>query len=88
MKPKKFYLVSLGCSKNTVDSERVAKLLEERFIPTKNPEEADLILVNTCGFIQPAKEESIETILELSEYKKKAPNWLRSGVSSNATWRN
>ena len=79
MKPKKFYLVSLGCSKNTVDSERVAKLLEERFIPTNNPEEADLILVNTCGFIQPAKEESIETILELSEYKKKGAKLVAFG---------
>jgi len=62
--------VSLGCSKNTVDSERVLKLLEEKFQPTDNPEEADLILINTCGFIDPAKEESINTIFELLPYKK------------------
>ena len=71
MKKPKVYLVSLGCSKNTVDSERVLKLLEEKYQPTTNPEEADLILVNTCGFITPAKEESIETILELADIKKK-----------------
>ena len=70
MQKPKVYLVSLGCSKNTVDSERVLKLLEERYEPTTDPREADLILVNTCGFITPAKEESIETILELSEVKK------------------
>jgi ribosomal protein S12 methylthiotransferase len=70
MARKKVYLVSLGCSKNTVDSERVLKLLEEKYEPTANPEEADLILVNTCGFIEPAKEESINTIFELLPYKK------------------
>ncbi len=67
---KKFFLASLGCSKNTVDSERVAALLSEGFAPTNNPREADLILVNTCGFIDPAKEESIEAVLELSDLKK------------------
>ena len=69
--PKKFFLLSLGCSKNTVDSERVIRLLEEKYEPTNDPKEADLILVNTCGFIQPAKEESIEAILELADLKKK-----------------
>ncbi len=64
------YLVSLGCSKNTVDSERVLKLLEEKYKPTTDPSEADLILVNTCGFIRPAVEESINTILQLADYKK------------------
>jgi ribosomal protein S12 methylthiotransferase len=71
MKKPKVFLVSLGCSKNTVDSERVLKLLEEKYKPTADPREADLILVNTCGFITPAKEESIETILDLAEVKKK-----------------
>jgi ribosomal protein S12 methylthiotransferase len=71
MEKPKAYLVSLGCAKNTVDSERVLGLLKERYQLTDNPAEADLILVNTCGFITPAKEESIETILELADYKKK-----------------
>ncbi|HIQ26804.1 MAG TPA: 30S ribosomal protein S12 methylthiotransferase RimO, partial [Aquifex aeolicus] len=71
MGKSKVFLVSLGCAKNTVDSERVLGLLKERCSLTSDPSEAELILVNTCGFITPAKEESIETILELSEYKKK-----------------
>ena len=71
MAKPKVYLVSLGCSKNTVDSERVLKLLEEKYEPTADPSEADLLLVNTCGFITPAKEESIETILQLADVKKK-----------------
>ncbi|NPB05438.1 MAG: 30S ribosomal protein S12 methylthiotransferase RimO [Aquificae bacterium] len=71
MERKKFYLVSLGCAKNTVDSERVAKLLSQKFEPTNDPTEADLILVNTCAFIDPAKEESIETIIDLSRVKKR-----------------
>ena len=71
MNKPKVYLVSLGCAKNTVDSERVLKLLEEKYEPTTDPSEADLLLVNTCGFITPAKEESIETILQLADIKKK-----------------
>ena len=70
-KPKKYHLVSLGCPKNLVDSEVFAEILDENFYsPTDNPEEAELILVNTCGFIADAKEESINTILEMAEYKK------------------
>ncbi len=76
---KKFYLLSLGCSKNTVDSERVARLLEEKYQPTTDPREADLLLVNTCGFIEPAKEESIETILELAQLKKKDAKLIAFG---------
>ena len=60
----------MGCSKNTVDSERVLKLLEEKYEITTEPERADLILINTCGFIEPAKEESINTIFDLLPYKK------------------
>ncbi len=78
-KKGKFYLVSLGCSKNTVDSERVAKLLENKYEPTSDPSEADLILVNTCGFIEPAKEESIDIILELARYKKKGAKLVAFG---------
>ncbi len=77
-KPKAF-LVSLGCAKNTVDSERVLGLLKEKYELTDDPSEAELILVNTCGFITPAKEESIETILELSEYKKKGAKLIIFG---------
>ena len=66
----KLYFVSLGCDKNLVDSEKMLALLAAKKIEiTDKPESADIIIVNTCGFIQDAKEESIETILELAEYK-------------------
>ncbi|MCL2101651.1 MAG: 30S ribosomal protein S12 methylthiotransferase RimO [Fibromonadales bacterium] len=68
---KKFYSVSLGCAKNQVDSERAAaELLAADFKIAKNPKESDVILINTCGFIEAAKEESIEAILSLLKNKK------------------
>lgn len=64
-------LVSLGCSKNRVDSEYIlAELKNAGFEITPDPQEAEVILVNTCGFITPAKEESIQAILEMAAYKK------------------
>lgn len=71
---KKLYLASLGCVKNLIDSEVMLGKLKDEYTLTQNPDEADLIIVNTCGFIQSAKEESIETILELAQHKK--PNAL------------
>ena len=63
--------VSLGCNKNRVDTETALGLLAERgFRIVQDPAEADILLVNTCGFIDPAKEESINTILEMAEYKQ------------------
>lgn len=63
--------VSLGCNKNRVDTETALGLLKEKgFRFTEYPEEADILLVNTCGFISSAKEESINTILDMAEYKK------------------
>ena len=63
--------VSLGCNKNRVDTETALGLLKEKgFVITSDPAEADILLVNTCGFIASAKEESINTILDLAEYKK------------------
>ena len=65
------HLVSLGCAKNLVDSERIlGRLADGGAIVGAPAEEADIIIVNTCGFIAPAKQESIETILELAEHKK------------------
>lgn len=67
----KIYIETLGCSKNQVDSEIMIGILEEKkFYFTESPEDADAIIVNTCGFIDAAKEESINTILELLENKK------------------
>jgi ribosomal protein S12 methylthiotransferase RimO len=67
---KKLYLISLGCVKNLVDSEVMLSKLKNEYEISNNPEEADLIIINTCGFIQSAKEESIEAILEMIETKK------------------
>lgn len=67
----KAYFVSLGCPKNLVDSQVMLGLLEkDRYEIAQEPSDADVIIVNTCSFIQAAKEESIETILEMSEYKE------------------
>lgn len=66
----KLFFVSLGCDKNLVDSEKMLALLAANQVEiTDEPEEAEIIIVNTCGFIHDAKEESIETILEMAEYK-------------------
>ncbi len=68
----KFYLLSLGCPKNLVDSEAmVGRLIRAGFSFTTSPSQADLLLVNTCGFIDDAQAESIEAILQLSQLKKK-----------------
>lgn len=64
-------LVSLGCAKNQTDAEIMLGLLaEDGFNITYNPAEADIIIVNTCGFIETAKRESIDALLEMAEYKK------------------
>lgn len=67
----KIGLVSLGCAKNQTDAETMlALLLENGSEAVNEPSEADIIIVNTCGFIDAAKQESIETILEMAEYKE------------------
>jgi ribosomal protein S12 methylthiotransferase len=68
----KISVITLGCSKNTVDSERLMNQLKlNKFDLTENPEEADSVVINTCGFIDAAKEESVNTILSAVELKKK-----------------
>ncbi len=63
--------VSLGCSKNLVDTEIMIGLCKERgFSIVAEPAEAEIVVINTCGFIDDAKEEAIETILEMAAYKK------------------
>lgn len=67
----KLFFVSLGCDKNLVDSEKMLALLTDHNIEvTDEPQEAEVILVNTCAFIHDAKEESIETVLEMAQYKQ------------------
>jgi ribosomal protein S12 methylthiotransferase len=70
-KPLKIGFVSLGCPKNLVDSEvMMGQLVGRGHSLTLRPEEADVLVVNTCSFIDPAKQESVDTILEMAEYKK------------------
>ena len=69
MEKYKVGLISLGCDKNRVDSEIMLGRIKTGYDLTDNPEEADIIIVNTCGFIEKAKEESINTILEMAKYK-------------------
>jgi len=67
----KVHLVSLGCPKNRVDSEVMVGLLQQGdYELVDDPEDAEVLIVNTCSFIQPATEESIDTVLELAELKK------------------
>ena len=62
--------ISLGCSKNLIDTEvAIGKFKEHEFNIVNNPKEADIIVINTCGFIESAKQEAINTILEMAEYK-------------------
>ena len=69
--------VSLGCSKNLVDTEKTIGIFKaNNFEIVNNPEEAEVIVINTCGFIESAKEEAINTILEMAEYKKKKCKYL------------
>ena len=69
--PKTVGVISVGCSKNRVDSEMLlGQLQAEGIQPVSDPAQAELIVVNTCGFIQPAKEESIDAIFEMARYKE------------------
>lgn len=69
--------VSLGCSKNLIDTEiAIGHFKSNKYEIENNPEKAEIIVINTCGFIESAKEEAINTILEMAEYKKKKCKYL------------
>lgn len=75
MKQKTFHLVSLGCAKNTVDSDSMAQLLiQDGFQPMDNPQQASVLIVNTCGFIESARDESYTVLRELAD--QKLPNQI------------
>jgi ribosomal protein S12 methylthiotransferase len=76
---KRFSVVTLGCAKNQVDSEGIEQLLEGRGAERVEADEADVIIVNTCGFIESAKQESINTILELAQAKKDGQRLIAAG---------
>lgn len=69
--------ISLGCSKNLIDTEVAIGLFKEnKYKIVNNPEDADILVINTCGFIESAKEEAINTILEMAEYKNQRCKYL------------
>ena len=81
MKNNKLHIVSLGCTKNLVDTEVMMGRLKN-FELTQNSDEADVIIVNTCGFIDPAKEESLNTVLSLHQGRKKDSLLVMAGCLS------
>jgi len=80
MKKKTFYLVSLGCAKNTVDSNSMAQMLQrDGFSAEENPQQAEFLIVNTCGFIEPARKESYAVLKELAAEKEKGQLLVAAG---------
>jgi len=83
IKHKRFHLVNLGCSKNAVDSESMAQLLErDGYQASADPRQAEVLIVNTCGFIGPAKQESINVLNELAMVKKPGQMLVAAGCLS------
>ena len=79
-KTSTFHLVSLGCAKNTVDSDSMAQLLmRDGYQGTDDPEQANVLIVNTCGFIGPAKDESFEVLQELADIKQDGQLLIAAG---------
>lgn len=80
MKNKSFFLVSLGCAKNTVDSDSMAVLLEEDgYKAVERASNAELLIVNTCGFIQSARQESLDVLGDLAKKKKPGQQLIAAG---------
>ena len=80
MKKKTFHIISLGCAKNTVDSDSMAQLLAgSGYHPVESPQRASVIIVNTCGFIGPAKEESLRVLGEMAAAKRNGQTLIAAG---------
>src|SRR5215813_13333168 len=76
----RFYVETLGCPKNAVDSDKVvASLLADGLDPAPSAEDADLVVVNTCAFIEAARQESIDTILGLADRRKRGAKLVVTG---------
>ena len=76
----KFYIATLGCAKNTVDSASMAQLLHRQgYRAVEDPAQADVLIVNTCGFIAPAREESYRVLKELAEQKRPGQMLIAAG---------
>lgn len=80
LKKETFYLLSLGCAKNLVDSDSIAHLLTQGGLRgVEKPEQAEVLIVNTCGFIKPASDESISELRNLAKRKKKGQILIAAG---------
>ena len=80
MHKKTFHLSSLGCAKNSVDSDSMAQLLiQAKFEPIEDVNQAGVVIVNTCGFIGPAKDESLAVLQELASQKKNGQLLIAAG---------
>ena len=81
--PKKFHLLSLGCAKNSVDSRSMAELLDRAgIVEVENPSQADILIINTCGFIAPAREESLQALQTAAHAKRKGQLLIAAGCLS------
>jgi len=80
MAPRHFWVETLGCPKNSVDSDKVTgRLLADGYLPADAPEAADLVVVNTCAFVEEARQESIDTILGLSDARRDGAELVVTG---------
>jgi len=80
MAPRRFWVETLGCPKNSVDSDKVAgRLLADGYLPADAPDDADLVVVNTCAFVEEARQESIDTILGLSDARRDGAELVVTG---------
>ena len=78
--PERYWLETLGCPKNQVDSDKLAgTLARDGYEPASDPHDADLVVVNTCAFIEAARQESIDTILELSTARRRGARLVVTG---------
>lgn len=78
--PKRFWVETLGCPKNQVDSDKLIGTFQaDGLVAAQSPEEADVVVVNTCAFIGPARDESIETVLQLSEARHDGAELIVTG---------
>ena len=73
------YMVSLGCAKNQVDTEMILGVCKNKMTLVSSPSDADLIMINTCAFIESARKEAIDTILQLADYKENGAKLIVCG---------
>ena len=80
MRENTFHIISLGCAKNTVDSNTMAQILNQNdYTFVENPDEAEVIIVNTCGFISAAREESYRVLEQVTNHKKRGQKVIAAG---------